>query len=823
MKNIFKRISAAVIAIAMTIMMIPMSENAKVFAVPINWIDSANITWYNDTDTTFSIDTPEKLAGLASLVNGGNSFSGKEINLTADIVLNSGTIDASSAGARAWTPIGTTSNKFLGTFDGNSHTVSGIYINNTNQYIGLFGVSNGTIENVGIINSYIKGNSYVGGIVGRNLSGTVTNCYNEGTIIGNFQYVGGVVGSSSPIDGTTKSTVENCYNTGAVTSQQFVGGIAGENQESTISNCHNTGTVTATFNNSCGGGVVGWSYSNSEITNCYNTGTVSGKVSLGGVAGNNNATITSCYNTGTVNGTDNVGGVAGYNNATISNCYNTGTVNGTDNVGGVAGLNLVTITNCYYHGYNVGVGGSGASQDGTTPFVKINDNPLGTGKTTTITEQATSTINTAWSSALGANYTVTFSDNYTSSDTNKATVSGAIITGVAAGNPSITSRKMTITQNELTSAGFTGATKTIEVTISLPLNVTAEGGGTLPASAPTVTPGAAIGVGTTTATLNGTVNANNADATVSFEYGATTAYGTTVNASPNSVTGNTNTSVSASLSGLTDSTTYHYRVKATNSEGTSEGADMTFTTIAAPKYTVTFNSNGGSAVTSLTNVVSGSKISAPTPPTKSGFAFAGWYKDNNTFANAWNFGTDTVTSAVTLFAKWTANSTPPAPAPTSDPTPTPEKKPEKTIKVIETPTGIENPQLIGVTASDNAFNESVEVRLKDDPAAKQAVEQALAEKFDDITKDTAIFLDILKLVLIPIDFSSFADFRCSVIISSTIEESPSMLFLMSTFADEIYIFSGGFNIIYFHYQSNLSQQILHLHRLKARPTAPANI
>ncbi|MFN8299995.1 MAG: T9SS type A sorting domain-containing protein [Chitinophagales bacterium] len=100
-------------------------------------------------------------------------------------------------------------------------------------------------------------------------------------------------------------------------------------------------------------------------------------------------------------------------------------------------------------------------------------------------------------------------------------------------------------------------------------------------SAPTVVTTAATSVTSATATLNGTVNANNASSTVSFEYGLTTSYGTTVAGTPSPVTGNTTTAVSASISGLAANTTYHFRVKATNTNGTSNGNDLTFTTQAA--------------------------------------------------------------------------------------------------------------------------------------------------------------------------------------------------------------------------------------------------
>ena len=82
----------------------------------------------------------------------------------------------------------------------------------------------------------------------------------------------------------------------------------------------------------------------------------------------------------------------------------------------------------------------------------------------------------------------------------------------------------------------------------------------------------------TTATLNGTVNANSQSTTVIFEYGKTTSYGTTVIANPNTVTGNSETPVKYNLTGLDPNTTYHCRVVATNNSGTSEGEDVSFTT-----------------------------------------------------------------------------------------------------------------------------------------------------------------------------------------------------------------------------------------------------
>ncbi|MDT3697824.1 MAG: InlB B-repeat-containing protein [Thermincola sp.] len=86
----------------------------------------------------------------------------------------------------------------------------------------------------------------------------------------------------------------------------------------------------------------------------------------------------------------------------------------------------------------------------------------------------------------------------------------------------------------------------------------------------------------------------------------------------------------------------------------TEGRSLTANFEPIPTYSVTFDTQGGSVVADINNVVLGTKISAPAVPTRSGHIFGGWYKEA-AFTTAWDFGTDTVTGNVTLYAKWTAN------------------------------------------------------------------------------------------------------------------------------------------------------------------------
>ena len=296
-----------------------------------------NLSWSVSDETIISVDDRGTVTGLS----GGTA--------TVTVTTEDGGFTASAeitvyyAPANTWTAIGTASNCFQGCFDGNGYAVRGIYINTQKGYQGLFrnSYSDSVIANLGVAESYIYGGLYVGGVVGDN-NGTVTNCYNTGSVTGK-DYVGGVVGYS-----LLDSTFTNCYNTGSVTGKDYVGGVVGCS-DSTFTNCYNTGIVNGNDNV---GGVVGYNADDGgTVTNCYNTGSITGKEHVGGVVGDAYKTdVTNCYNTGSITGKEDVGGVVGDgSNSTFTDCYNTGSVTGEKHVGGVVGWGS-NVTDCYNEG-----------------------------------------------------------------------------------------------------------------------------------------------------------------------------------------------------------------------------------------------------------------------------------------------------------------------------------------------------------------------------------------------------------------------------------------------------------------------------------------
>ena len=258
--------------------------NATVYQPATETTDKYDIDDDGMKETVYEISNAGQLYWFAGLVNG--TLDGVEQNtlanaiLTANITVNENLLDSlqydeennvsNGSDFITWTPIadwmGNRTTQYSGTFDGNNKTVSGLYFNGDSTCIGLFGSSesDGNIKNVGVVDSYFKGNDFVGGVCGNN-AGTITNCYNAGNLT-------------------------------AIESSATIGGICGYNNGGTIANCYNTGTITATGSTPSVGGVCG--FSTAPISNCYNIGTVTATGSdadISGICGYYFGSITNCY------------------------------------------------------------------------------------------------------------------------------------------------------------------------------------------------------------------------------------------------------------------------------------------------------------------------------------------------------------------------------------------------------------------------------------------------------------------------------------------------------------------------------------------------
>lgn len=266
------------------------------------WDGTAKTAPTQDKNGVYQIGTAAELAWFADEVNKGDTtISGK---LTANINLN----------GKTWTAIGTSSNKFAGTLDGDEahhYTVSGLKGSK-----GLFDYvdSTGKVKNLSV-DAVLTANGVVGGIVDFN-DGTVENCLFSGSVTNSSSWgaTGGIVGKNEG----KNSVVRNCVNTGSIknttgsySSTLSVGGIVGYTYGK-VENCYSTGEVyadpTKATNKAIGGiaGAVNGS-SNSEkrgsLINCYVIGTVTGPESgIGAVVGtvDSGTSITNCVYLDTV-------------------------------------------------------------------------------------------------------------------------------------------------------------------------------------------------------------------------------------------------------------------------------------------------------------------------------------------------------------------------------------------------------------------------------------------------------------------------------------------------------------------------------------------
>ena len=283
---------------------------------------SSDTNWYNSGETTFSLSTPSQLNGLSELVKSGITFEGKTIELVRDINLNNNPFPA----------IGDeTANFFKGTFNGNSHTISGYtpLREAGSKYASLFTVNEGTISNViisGVINvdNTADFSIIAGGIAGQN-KGTIDGCrsYVKMNVTStltiskeSYIYVGGIVGANHNV-------ISNCQNYGSIQAEHsntneadtYMGGIAGVMINGKIESCENNQNLTGSGDYVMAGGICGAcddqnvavSEVESGIVSCSNYGDITveeakTRAYAAGIVGNicDLLKITSCINKGNV-------------------------------------------------------------------------------------------------------------------------------------------------------------------------------------------------------------------------------------------------------------------------------------------------------------------------------------------------------------------------------------------------------------------------------------------------------------------------------------------------------------------------------------------
>ena len=249
-----------------------------------------------DESGVYLIDTAAKLAWFADAVNGGQkAINGK---LTANINLN----------GKPWTAIGTSSNKFAGTLDGDSHTVSGLV---TTGLVGEL-AEGGVVENLRVNCAIVSTSSLLGGVANSS-AGTIRNCMVSGSITfssGGYNgasAIGGIAGRTTGngvISGcVSKAVVKDAYDNSTYGTSAPLGGIAGY-AYGVVENCYFTGTlaVKKTQPNKIiqqkRGGLVGELNANAELKGSYVAGefAIADESKFGAVVGkvNSGATITNC-------------------------------------------------------------------------------------------------------------------------------------------------------------------------------------------------------------------------------------------------------------------------------------------------------------------------------------------------------------------------------------------------------------------------------------------------------------------------------------------------------------------------------------------------
>lgn len=324
----------------------------RLFLLVLFFVFSGNLHAADPTPTAPSgsgtSGDPYLIANVNNLfwLTQNSSSWGSYFSQTASIDISESNTWNSNAG---FTPIGNVSTKFTGTYDGGNCTITGLSIDRTGDYTGMFGYVNlGTIKNLKLSGASVTVSSSVDGrctLIGYGDKPTVDNV----TIIGGSITANGTkpyVGGSAGWVAGTGGSITNCRSSASVTCTvtdgvALVGGLLGNVSSKTITDCSSTGSVTAT-NGGRIGGFVG-SIDGSTVSKCYARGDVSAKNEAGGFAGyTSTVSIADCYATGNVSigGSDNTaGGFIGYDasSTTVARCYAVGSITGGSWKGGFVG------------------------------------------------------------------------------------------------------------------------------------------------------------------------------------------------------------------------------------------------------------------------------------------------------------------------------------------------------------------------------------------------------------------------------------------------------------------------------------------------------
>lgn len=243
---------------------------------------------------------------------------------------------------QGWEPIGVQESPFKGIFYGENHKITGMSMNRSSNYNGLFGYIDGAlINNLTIEGSTMTGGNYSGAVVGVAQSSYLTNITANVNVSGK-SYTGGFVGVS------LQTTLTNCHHTGTVTATDSIsGGFAGNLKGSLTTGSHH-GSVTGKQQTGGFAGVAA-----GTIRDIVCEGSVTGTQYTGGFAGKNAANTSNVTVQGNVSGTNYTGGFAGYNTSDVNTASHNGTVKGTTYTGGFAGWTESSEIEDYSHDGNI--------------------------------------------------------------------------------------------------------------------------------------------------------------------------------------------------------------------------------------------------------------------------------------------------------------------------------------------------------------------------------------------------------------------------------------------------------------------------------------